>query len=198
MRILSYFAAVALLGASAISAQAASMTAPEREHLVAHLEMTASWIQDETAHLSKVQLAYRAAEDKWSVIDVLEHLNLAEPIYWKQFQDAMKAEPVTKKPAVTDEMVLWYGIDRTEHQKTSPNKVPHSSSTDIKARLEAFRKLHAEMLDYARKTDDDLRAHAIEAEGTDMYQWLLMISTHAQRHILQIREIKASPNFPKA
>ena len=25
----------------------------------------------------------------------------------------------------------------------------------------------------------------------DVYQWCLMISTHAQRHILQIREIKA-------
>ena len=25
----------------------------------------------------------------------------------------------------------------------------------------------------------------------DVYQWFLMISTHSQRHILQIREIKA-------
>ena len=31
----------------------------------------------------------------------------------------------------------------------------------------------------------------------DLYQWLLMISTHAQRHILQIREIKAHPGYPK-
>ena len=25
----------------------------------------------------------------------------------------------------------------------------------------------------------------------DVYQWMLMISTHSQRHILQIREVKA-------
>jgi hypothetical protein len=31
----------------------------------------------------------------------------------------------------------------------------------------------------------------------DLYQWCLMISTHAQRHILQIREIKASAGYPK-
>jgi hypothetical protein len=30
----------------------------------------------------------------------------------------------------------------------------------------------------------------------DVYQWFLMISTHSQRHILQIREIKADPRFP--
>jgi len=30
----------------------------------------------------------------------------------------------------------------------------------------------------------------------DCYQWLLMISAHSQRHILQIREIKHSPGFP--
>jgi hypothetical protein len=32
---------------------------------------------------------------------------------------------------------------------------------------------------------------------SDAFQWLLLISTHGQRHILQIREIKAAPGFPK-
>jgi hypothetical protein len=53
------------------------------------------------------------------------------------------------------------------------------------------------MLEYARTTDDDLRGHVVEREQSDAYQWLLLISTHAQRHILQIREIKADPKFPK-
>ena len=30
----------------------------------------------------------------------------------------------------------------------------------------------------------------------DVYQWALMISTHSQRHILQIREIKANAGYP--
>jgi len=56
------------------------------ERLLAHIEMTASWIQGRNrAPFRKAQLTFRAAEDKWSVIDTLEHLNLAEPIYWKQF-----------------------------------------------------------------------------------------------------------------
>ena len=31
----------------------------------------------------------------------------------------------------------------------------------------------------------------------DLYQWFLMISTHSQRHIMQIREVKAHKDFPK-
>lgn len=36
-----------------------------------------------------------------------------------------------------------------------------------------------------------------EPQYCDLYQWFLMISTHSQRHILQIREIKAHKDFPR-
>ena len=110
----------------------------------------------------------------------------------------MKEDPAGRKSEVTDADALWYGIDRTARQKTSPDKVPHSESTDIKARLDAFRKLHTEMLEYARNTNDELKAHVLKEESCDAYHWLLVISTHVQRHILQIREIKADRNFPKS
>ena len=68
---------------------------------------------------------------------------------------------------------------------------------DLGAGLGTFRKLQAQMLEYARTTNEDLRGHVVEREQSDAYQWLLLISTHRQRHILQIREIKADPKFPK-
>jgi hypothetical protein len=54
------------------------------------------------------------------------------------------------------------------------------------------------MLAYTRTTDEDLRGHVYGSGEADAYQWLLDISTHAQRHIMQIREIKSNPNFPKS
>jgi hypothetical protein len=45
-------------------------------------------------------------------------------------------------------------------------------------------------------TQDDLRSRLVERQGCDAYQWALLISTHVQRHILQIRQIKADPKFP--
>jgi hypothetical protein len=53
------------------------------------------------------------------------------------------------------------------------------------------------MLRYASTTQEDLRAHYVERQGSDAYQWFLLISTHEQRHILQIRELKAHRDFPK-
>jgi hypothetical protein len=169
----------------------------ERQRLIAHLELTQSWLQDEISGLSSAQLQFRPAPSAWSVVEVVEHLRLAEPIYWQQLKDAMKAQPTDQKPAATDADVLWYGIDRTSRQKTEARKSPHDESIDLGKGLDAFRKLHGEMLEYVRATDEDLRGHLVPKEDVDAYQWILEISAHTQRHILQIREIKANPNFPK-
>ena len=182
---------------SAGSAPASPLTALERQHLVAHIEMTESWLLEEVANLSPVQLQFRSAPGTWSILEVLDHLVVAEPIYWLDLQKAMKAPPASRRPSATDENVLWYGIDRTQRQQAISAEKPTLQLRDVRAGLDTLRKLHTEMLRYARTTDDDLRGHVVEREGCDAYQWFLLISTHEQRHVLQIREIKANTKFPK-
>jgi uncharacterized damage-inducible protein DinB len=179
------------------SGLAASLTPLERQRLVAHLEMTGSWLVDEVSGLSPAQLQFRPAPGAWSIMEVVEHLTVAEPIYWRQLREAMKATPSGQKPLATDADTLWYGIDRTQRQKAVAAEEAKGQLRDLRTGLDAFRKLHAEMVEYARTTGEDLRSHVVEREGSDAYQWLLLISTHEQRHILQIREIKANPKFPK-
>lgn len=173
------------------------MTKRDREHLVAHLTMTESWLVDEVSMLSPTQLNCRIAPGKWTIAEVVQHLAIAEPEYWQLFQGGMKQPPKKLDKQATDADVLWYGVDRTRHEKTEPAKDPAGQAIDVRQALASFRKLHATMLDYARNTDEDLRAHAVQDWGVDAYQCLLEISTHEQRHILQIREIKADPGFPK-
>ncbi|MFN2447488.1 MAG: hypothetical protein ABR606_18125 [Vicinamibacterales bacterium] len=43
---------------------------------------------------------------------------------------------------------------------------------------------------------DDLRSRMLLEGNQDVYQWFLMISSHSQRHVLQIREIKESKGYP--
>jgi len=177
----------------------APMTGSERQHLVAHLEMTESWLADEVSGLSPEQLSFRFAPGHWTILEVVEHLTLAEPEYWMWLRNDVKKPPSTLDPKMTDADMLWYGIDRTDRQKTSPSEVPTDKLTDVQQGLAKFRKLRAAMLKYARSTDDDLRAHAFPDWGVnlDTYQAFFGISAHAQRHILQIREIKAQPGYPK-
>jgi hypothetical protein len=173
---------------------AAPLTELERQRLVAHLEMTASWLTDELSGLSPGQLAFRRAPDSWTILEVLDHLVVVGPIYWQDLQNAMKG-PGGRTSTASDIDLLWYGIDRTNRETAIPTEIPKGLA-DFKAGLDAYRKQHAQLLQYIKSTQDDLRGHIVERQRCDAYQWALLISTHEQRHILQIREIKADPKFP--
>jgi hypothetical protein len=190
------FSLITLLALAAIRLDAEPMTDGDRQRLLAHLEMTESWLVSEVSDLSDEQLRFRRAPDTWNIMDVVEHLALAEPQYWQHLQDSAKQPETTVKAEATDAGILWYGIDRTARQKTGEARVPKGRWTNIKDSLGEYRRLRATMRDYATTTKDGLRARRLIDGNMDVYQWFLMISTHSQRHILQIREIKADPHFP--
>ncbi len=176
---------------------AAPMTRMERQRLVAHLEMTESWLVDEISGLTPAQLNFRPSPDTWSILENLDHLVVCEPIYWQDLQKGLKTPLGDRRLNNSDDSVLWYGIDRTGRAPAVTAELPSGGVKEVKAGLAAFRRLRAKMLEYARTTNDDLRGHFVEREQSDAYQWLLLISTHCQRHILQIREVKSDPKFPR-
>lgn len=192
-------AAVAGFLAIAATASAAPMTEGDRQQLIAHFEMTEAWLVSELEGLSKAQLEFRTSPDSWSITQVVEHLAIAEPQYWKNLQDSMAA-PVKEgyQPQATDAEILWYGIDRTHRDKTGAARVPHGTYPSVTESLAAFRALRKTMLETARTSQDDFRGRALIEGNMDVYQWFLMISTHSMRHILQIREVEANPAYPKA
>ena len=173
------------------------MKAGDRQRLLAHLEMTESWLVSELNGLSPAQLTFRMTPESWSITDVTEHLAIAEPQYWQRVQDSMKQPATTEKLEATDAAILWYGIDRTNRQKTGEARVPHGTFKTAADALASFRKLRSTMRDYAQSTSEDLRSRRLLEGDMDVYQWFLMISTHSQRHILQIREVKAHSGYPK-
>jgi len=186
-----------LLAAFFAGGATAQMTALERQRLIAHFEMTESWLADELAGLTAEQANFRPAPGVWSIIENLDHLVVAEPIYWRDFQNAMRAPAMSRPSPASDDSFLWYGIDRTNRASAVPTELPSGKLSDLRAGLESFHKLRAEMLRYIHTTQDDLRSHLVRRENCDAYQWLLLISAHAQRHILQIREVKKNPRFPR-
>jgi hypothetical protein len=149
------------------------MTDEDREHLLVHFEMTGQ---------------------------VLADLAVAEPDYWRDLMKSVKAPPDMKgkKSSNTDADILWYGIDRVVHTKTGGGHEKVDTYKDLGEALAKFQALRATMIEYIKSTHDDLRAHSFGTrDPIDCWQWMLEISTHAERHIQQIREIKADPNFPK-
>jgi hypothetical protein len=189
--------AALLLALVSGSPEAGPLTELERQRLIAHLDMTERWLADEVSRLSPAQLAFRPAPDAWSIMQVVDHLVVVGPIYWQDLQRAMQGPPGRALASRTDDAdILWYGVDRTNREKAIPSEVPKGELRDMGQALEAIRKQHAQLRQYIRTTSDDLRSRIVERQQSDAYQWALLISTHEQRHILQIREIKADPKFP--
>ena len=191
------FLATILVGPA--PAAAGPMTPGERQRLVAHLEMTEDWLVGELDGLSDAQLTFRMTPESWSIKDVAEHLAIAEPQYWTQ-------------PRSVDEGAGQGGLeaDRPPTSRccgtasTAPTgsgrvsaRARRASSRRADGSLASFRKLRATMLEMAKTSQEDFRGRPFMGGGQDVYQWFLMISTHSQRHILQIREIKAHPKYPK-
>jgi hypothetical protein len=183
-----------VVAAEAIPAGAPPITELERQRLVAHMQMTASWLEDEVTGLSAAQAAFRPSATSWTILEVLDHLVVVGPIYWR---DLRSARPVTGRAGMMNDIdVLWYGIDRTSRETALKTEEPSRTLRDVQSGLTAYRMQHTKLLEYLRTTSDDLRSRLVERQNCDAYQWALLISTHEQRHILQIREIKAHSNYP--
>jgi uncharacterized damage-inducible protein DinB len=186
---------VMLLMLAAVPA-GAQITDLERQRLIAHLQMTASWLEDEVSALSTEQLNFRPSANAWTILEVLDHLVVVGQIYWNDLQGA---KPVGSGRAgmMADVDVLWYGIDRTNRETAIRTEEPSRKLRNVAAGMADYRKQHARLLEFVRTTRDDLRRRFVGRQNSDGYQWALLISTHEQRHILQIREIKSHAKFPK-
>ena len=181
--------------AGAILTAAPPITELERQRLVAHMQMIASWLEDEVSGLSAAQATFRPSDTSWTILEVLDHLVVVGPIYWKDLQSA---KPIAGRAGMMNDFdVLWYGIDRTFRETALKTEEPSRTLRDVQSGVTAYRTQHAKLLEYVRTTSDDLRSRLVERQNSDAYQWALLISTHEQRHVLQIREIKAHPKYPK-
>lgn len=174
------------------------LTTLERQRLAAHLEVTSAWLADEVSTLTPAQLAFQPAADGWSIAQVLEHLVLVGQIYWDDLQNAVQRGPVERTSQMTDADILWYGIDRTDREKAIPSELPKAKPRALRDALDAYHRNSRRLLQYINTTHDDLRRSFVDRQRCDAYQWALLIATHEQRHLLQVREIKAHPKFPRS
>ena len=105
-----------------------------------------------------------------------------------------------KKSSATDADIMWYGIDRVVHTKTGGGHEKVETYKDMAVALAKFQALRATMIEYIKIDQRRFARPQLwpERKPIDCWQWMLEISTHAERHIQQIREIKNDPNFPKS
>jgi hypothetical protein len=175
----------------------------DRDAVVKYLTTTRDQVIAETEKLSDAQWNFKPGPDRWSVGEVVEHLALAENFLAETRQKLMDGPPATAEQVAKakgqDALILKAIPDRTQKVQAPEPIQPKERFGPRPKVMAAFRDRRANTLAYAQKTNDDLRSRVGDSPlgPLDAYQWLLFVAAHNERHLGQIREVKAHPNFPK-
>ncbi len=178
------------------------LTQGERDRAMSYLHATQKQVTDTVSSLSPAQLAFRAAPDRWSVADCLEHLALTETALFEVLQDKVLKSPARPDLVAAakgrDEAVMKQFSTRDQKFKAPEMLVPSHKWKTVAETLAAFRGARKKTIAYVESTPDELRLHFNTAQPPlDGYQVLLMIAAHSERHYAQMKEVIASPGFPR-
>lgn len=205
--------ALLIVATLSLAAPLSAQTAPQvsdadRAAVVQHLTSARDQVLAEVATLTDAQWTFKAAPDRWSVGEVVVHLALAESFIFDLQQKQLKAPPATAEQLAAvkgkEEMLRKVIPDRTKKaQAPEPLQPQTQTGTKLGGQAEtiaAFRDRRTKTIEYASKTNDDLRARIGDSPlgPLDAYQWLVFMAAHSERHLAQIKEVKADPKFPKA
>jgi DinB superfamily len=180
-----------------------TISTEERESAIKYLTETKKDFIKATKGLSEAQLKFRAAPDKWSIADCMEHIAIAETKVFKIATSTLDkpADPAKRSEIkVTDDQIIAKMTDRNEKFQAPEFLKPTSSFASTVDAAKSFADQRDKLVEFIKTTQDDLRNHFSSHPlfGTiDSYQMILLIAAHGKRHTLQIEEVKTSPDFPK-
>ena len=194
-------AVLSITGVAATSAQ--ELTPAEKEHALQYLESTKKDVFDATKGLSEAQWNFKLGPDPWSVAQVMEHIAAAEDfirvdIVQKKVMTLPAGDPgrdVKKMDAQVEAMIP----DRSHKAQAPEPLVPNNRFGSPEASLKHFLESRETTEQFLRSTPG-LRDHVMDGPvgKMDGYEFILFIAAHSERHVKQINEVKADPNFPKS
>ncbi|MBK0378929.1 DinB family protein [Mucilaginibacter segetis] len=202
------FIIIALLSITICRSNAQQKTNPmltnaERQKAVELLKQTEDGVVDAVKGLSEAQLNYKPAADRWSLAECVKHIAIAESELWAMAEPSLTQPPNPEKRGeikFSDDDLIKAVEDRTQKSKTfaalEPANTPYNS---VKEAITAFRTRREKLIAFVKNTQTDLRSHVLllPVGSYDVYQFILLIAAHSNRHTQQIEEVKADPNFPK-
>lgn len=174
----------------------------ERDFLVRYLQDNERRILALTDHLTPRQQTFRLTPDEWSIGDIFEHLAVVEGRSLPRLEERLQQPPDTKKKSRVDldAVILNVVSARTRRAQASEASQPTGRWPVFGDAVDEFRKARAGLIRLAQTTKADLRAYLLPNSALgelDIYQSLLFLGSHAERHRKQAQEIKDDRAFPR-
>jgi hypothetical protein len=144
--------------------------------------------------LTEASAKRKPAEEKWSVLECMEHIALAEDHMFAQLVSASSVDtPQVNKGR--EALIRKRGADRT-HKIEAPDLArPIGTFQTLEDASQHFLASRRRTMDFVRNGTADLRAmlaiHPILGP-VNCFEMLLIMSAHPLRHSKQIEEIRSS------
>ena len=203
-KILAFSAVLLFISASSfLKPVSSTLSKEERKNAISILKETKKYFLKSVKGLSDAQLDFKAAPEKWSIRQCMEHITLAESFLDQLLQGTLNAPANPEKRAeikIKDEQIVPMLLDRS-HKAQAPEPIqPKGNFKSAEDIIQQFNTARDKHIDYIKTTQDDMRNHCAPHPAfgmLDTYQWMLLLAGHSKRHTLQIEEVKTSPGFPK-
>jgi hypothetical protein len=177
-------------------------TEKDREFALKYLNDTKADYIAQLTGLSDAQLNFRSAEGRWTIAEIAEHITVVETALFGMVTNQVLKSPVPEcKDAfrVADTTIILAVTNRSQ-KFTAPEQVrPNGRWKTREDLLASFDKVRNTSIDFMKNNKIDLRGHFGQAPmGTmDAHQWILFMTGHSERHLAQLKEVKADKNYPK-
>lgn len=183
--------------------QAQTLSQGERDFALSALHGSRKLFLDAVSGLSEAQLKWKPDAKTWSVMEVAEHIAASEEFLASMARKALESPADSSKkqpkPREMDAKILAGVTDRSQKAQAPEALAPKGRFRSIQELTNEFRQLRDRNIAFVRETQQDLRSHFAPSPigDLDALQWHIFLAGHTERHVAQIAELKARPDFPK-
>jgi len=168
------------------------MTEDERERILAVLEEGSNALLDALHGVSEVQAARVLAAERWSILQCVEHVTLAEQYLFSLIETSKFAD----KPLIDEQRWLRIdtrGADRSVKRECPSYALPKGGFSSLQEALDEFLASRERTIGFVKTNTDDLRSriavHPVLGD-VNCQELLLLMAVHPARHAKQIEENK--------
>lgn len=172
-----------------------TLTITEREHMVEVLRQSHEKFLASISGLTEDQLHYKPSSRKWSIAEIIEHIALAEirfPVLVKEELLKPSEPEKRKKIKIKDEEIQPKMTSRKWKARSPEVFKPSNKFVSVQDAINTYTNQRLATIEYVKTAQDDLRNHFWKhpLTGTiDLYQTLLLMSAHLERHTEQIERL---------
>lgn len=191
-----------ILVSSFVGSEKTEITPADRKFAIDYFLKTKQRLLDDVQKLSDAQLNYKPDSTRWSVAQCIEHIALAENGIWQWCMMTLKNDSATLiKPGnpLTNEQLVAAITDRSKKAQAPEVLKPGNQFPGAKEALAAYVSKRDAIIQFLKTTQEPLETHYMQTPaGTlNVFQGLLLLAAHSERHTLQIEEVMKSAGFPE-